>query len=85
MRPSTLLPASGVGGACEYYGERATLVFTDTSGNPITKNLNRIDIQKLSPTDRLDMPSLLGRDILNKWGLLYNYLGGLMYIMVPGK
>lgn len=83
MRPSTLLPASGVGGSCDYYGEQATLIFRDTNGNWIPRTLKRIDIQQLKATDRLDVPSLLGRDILNRWGLLYDYSNGQMHMMVP--
>ena len=83
MRPSTLKPASGVGGSCWYYGEQATLLFYDANGNPIAKTLNRIDIQQFTPSNIRIVPSLLGRDILNKWGLHYDYSLGSMYLMVP--
>lgn len=89
MRLTTLLPASGVGGSCNYYGERATLIFVDTNRNPIARTLNRIDIQVITPRDVVAnrgiprVPSLLGRDILNKWKLNYDYPNGVMCLEAP--
>ena len=73
LRPETLELASGIGGTCEYYGERATLVFSDNKRNAVSRTLNRIDIQKITPTVIManrgipSTPSLIGRDILNRW------------------
>jgi hypothetical protein len=88
MRPTTLLPASGVGGPCYYYGERATLVFVDTNKNIIARTLNRIDIQAITPRDIIanqgipSIPSLLGRDILNKWKLSYDCPNSVMCLTI---
>lgn len=89
MRPKTILPASGISGSCNYYGERATLVFVDTNKNPVARTLNRIDIQAITRRDILisrgipKVPSLLGRDILNRWKFNYDYPNGVMFIQVP--
>jgi len=89
MRPETLLPASGVGGSCYYYGERATLVFVDNKQNPIAKTLNRIDIQAITPRDIIasqgipSVPSLLGRDILNRRKLNYDCPNNVMCLEAP--
>lgn len=89
MRPETLLPASGVGGSCYYYGERATLVFIDTDQNNVVRTLNRIDIQTITPRDIIasqgipSVPSLLGRDILNRWKFNYDYQNGIMCLLAP--
>lgn len=82
MRPLTLKPASGVGGSCYYYGEQATLLFYDTNRNPRARTLNRLDIQQFTPNNVFFVPSLLGRDILNRWGLHYDYSNGSMFLMV---
>ena len=89
MRPETLLPASGVGGSCVYYGERAVLVFIDSDNNPLSKTLNRIDIQAITPRDIIanqgipSIPSLLGRDILNRWKFEYDYPNSTMRLITP--
>jgi hypothetical protein len=89
MRPATILPASGVGGNCNYYGEQSILVFRATDNNPVSRTLRRIDIQALTdreilnPSSLLSIPSLLGRDILNKWKLNYDCPNGTMYLEVP--
>lgn len=89
LRPSTLDTARGVGGTCRYYGEQAVLLFEDTQGQPITRPLRRIDIQRILPAqlaqdaDILRVPCLLGRDILNRWPLIYDIPNGDIRIMVP--
>jgi hypothetical protein len=83
MRPTTLLPASGVGGPCSYYGEHATLIFYDNQHQYVSRTLNRIDIQVITPRDIIashgipNIPSLLGRDILNKWKFTYDCPNGI--------
>lgn len=89
LRPSTLNTARGVGGTCRYYGEAATLLFIDTQGHLIPHSLRRIDIQKILPEELaqdaniLRVPSLLGRDILNRWPLTYDVPGGDIRLEVP--
>mgnify|MGYP001396375281 CR=1 FL=1 len=62
--------AYGVGGAAKAFNERAVLAFTD----------NRhvysyvVDMEHLAPTTRSQqLPSLLGRDILNRWRVAVDY------------
>lgn len=62
--------AIGVGGLATLYKEPAFLVFSE----PRTKNyLYSIDISVLEPKPATSKtPSLLGRDILNRWRMSYN-------------
>ena len=89
LRPETLEPASGVGGSCLYYGERAILVFADNQQNIVSRTLNRLDIQAISARDIVanhgipSVPSLIGRDILNRWALTYDCTKGVMCLTVP--
>lgn len=89
MRPSTLDPARGVGGSSLYYGERVLLIFTDDNNQLLSRSLNRMDIQKILPSDVaqdrdiLRLPSLLGRDILNRWEFRYNASQGNITLLVP--
>lgn len=89
LRLTTLETARGVGGSCRYYGEAAILVFTDIQGQQITQPLRRIDIQRILPeelsqdADVLRVPHLLGRDILNRWPLIYDVRGGDSRLVVP--
>lgn len=88
LRPTTLETWHGVGGTCRYYGEAAILLFMDTQGHPIHP-LRRIGIQRILPeevaqdADILRVPSLLGRDILNRWALTYDVPGGDIRLEVP--
>jgi hypothetical protein len=89
LRPETLEAASGVGGSNYYFGERATLVFTDKDGTPVSRTFNRIDIQLITAHDIAanhgipQLPSLLGRDILNRWKLTYDCPNDIMCITKP--
>jgi predicted aspartyl protease len=89
LRPDTVLPASGIGGSCYYYGERATLIFADERRNAVPRTLNRLDIQVISARDILanrgipSIPSLIGRDILNHWKFTYDCPSGVMCLIAP--
>ena len=89
MRPSTLDSARGVGGSAPYYGERALLIFTDDDNQLLPRSLNRMDIQKILPSDIaqdnaiLRLLSLLGRDILNRWEFRYDASQGNITLLVP--
>lgn len=83
MRSLTLRPASGVGGSCWYYGEQATLVFYDTNRNRVARTFNRLDIQQFTDNNVDFVPSLLGRDIINRWRLHYDYPNGSMCLIAP--
>lgn len=74
MRPSTLRQSMGIG-TCDYYSERAVLLFKDIRGRPIGRVIN-LGVQKLTPQhlndpDMLHCPCLLGRDIINDWAFDY--------------
>ena len=65
--------SGGVGGSALYYRERARLSFRDGS---IT---SAYDIQLLiarPTTSNRTFPSLLGRDIINRWSVLYEPING---------
>jgi len=89
MRQNTLDPARGVGGSALYYGERVLLIFTDDNNQLLSRSLNRMDIQQILPSavakdrDILRLPSLLGRDILNRWEFRYNASQGNVTLLVP--
>ncbi len=89
LRPETSENASGVGGSCLYYGERAILVFLDTDQNTVSRTLNRLDVQAITLRDIVanrgipSIPSLLGRDILNRWKLTYDCPNSVMYLTSP--
>jgi hypothetical protein len=63
-------PSVGVGGICHNYVESALVVFSEPK-----RYLHVYDIalQVSAPdSEIMDLPSLLGRDILNKWRMIYN-------------
>ena len=65
--------SSGVGGSAAYYRERALLSFRDGS---ITSAYN-IQLLIASPTtSNMRLPSLLGRNIINRWSVLYEPING---------
>lgn len=80
MRISTLENYYGIGGiSCGYYHEKATLIFQDDKGQPLSRVI-RIGIQQFTDKhvsdpgtleESLECPSLLGRDILNKSLFVY--------------
>ena len=65
--------SGGVGGNALYYRERARLSFRDGS------TTSTYDIQLLiakPTTSNLRLPSLLGRNIINRWSVLYEPING---------
>ena len=80
MRIKTLEGYYGIGGvSCGYYHERATLIFLDDKGQPLSRVI-RIGIQQFTDEhvndqdtleECLECPSLIGRDILNKCLFVY--------------
>ena len=65
--------SGGVGGSASYYRERALLAFEDGS---IT---NVYDIRLLiarPTTNNSRLPSLLGRNVINRWSVLYEPVNG---------
>ena len=62
--------AIGVGGAVREFSEPAALAFRDTDGGTYVYRLN---ISIMPPSTIMgDIPSLLGRDILNRWRMVYD-------------
>lgn len=59
----------GVGGVCYNYLEEAMLLFTEPGKRLYVYTLD-LAISPNSP-DIMDLPSLLGRDILDQWGMTY--------------
>lgn len=62
--------ASGLGGTANLYQEPAYLLFIEPGKKAYVYGLN---IQVLEPDPAYDtLPSVLGRDILNRWRMSYN-------------
>ena len=69
MRPETVTHSFGIGGSCQYFGERAVIVFQCDDGQLLHRTIQRIGVQRiqtqqLNDPNMLQCPSLLGRDIL---------------------
>ena len=63
----------GVGGISSYFREPASLLFEDDSN----LRIYRLDLLIAAPTDsNRGLPSLLGRDVLNRWQMLYDPMNG---------
>jgi gag-polyprotein putative aspartyl protease len=62
---------SGIGGAMAVYSEPALIVFADTAVLHVYEIT--LDVMPPDPTI-LDAPSLLGRDILDRWRMSYEPL-----------
>ena len=63
----------GVGGEAENYVEKALVSFVDGRENLLY--VYEIDLEIIEPCEGIEtLPSLLGRDIINKWGLRYSPL-----------
>lgn len=62
--------AVGIGGVTRSYTERALVAFEDSDASLYIYQID-IVIPAAAP-DLLRLPSLLGRDILNQWSILYN-------------
>ena len=59
----------GIGGTAPYYTEESIVIFDD----PANFYLYKIDLQIVAPDEHVNrLPSLLGRDILNKWQMVYS-------------
>ncbi len=85
---ASIQSSSGIGGHCYYYQERALLVFKDTNNNDFSR-ATLLGIQKIEPSELhtkpgiLRLPSLLGRDILSKCELRYNYPSNETSLIIP--
>ena len=63
----------GVGGVSSYFSEAASLLFEDDS----YLRIYRLNLLIAAPTDsNRGLPSLLGRDVLNRWQMLYDPTNG---------
>jgi hypothetical protein len=72
--------AVGVGGVATIYEETAFLVFSEPKTRIYFYNLN---IQVLEPNPANDTtPSLLGRDIINRWRMSYNATSKRLFFKV---
>ena len=60
----------GVGGYCEDFLEEAIVTFRDSDGTLYAFEIE-INISSPSP-DIMAIPSLLGRDIINRWAITYD-------------
>ena len=59
----------GIGGGASYYRERAFLMFQDDA----QMRIYDIQLHIAKPTEgNQTFPSLLGRDIINRWSMLYD-------------
>lgn len=85
MRENTLQYSSGIGGQCGYYKEEAVLVFTDTTGQQLARQveLGIQQIQQRPDPQTLRTPCLLGRDILSEWELRYDHKNVHVELIVP--
>lgn len=62
----------GIGGTSAYFREAANLLFEDES----YLRIYRLDLLIAAPTsNNRELPSLLGRDVLNRWRMDYNPTG----------
>lgn len=61
-------PTIGIGGISHNYLETAYIVFSDP--RYLYMCLVELEIASLAP-DTEDIPSLLGRDVLNRWRIIY--------------
>ena len=63
----------GIGGTSAYFRETANLLFEDES----YLRIYRLDLLIAAPTDNnRELPSLIGRDVLNRWRMDYHPTGG---------
>jgi hypothetical protein len=85
MRQNSLYYSTGIGGQCGYYREDAVLVFTDTRGHQLARQLE-LGIQQIqeSPDPQiLRTPCLLGRDIISEWKFRYDHRDRHVELIVP--
>ena len=63
----------GIGGTSAYFRETANLLFEDES----YLRIYRLDLLIAAPTDNnRELPSLIGRDVLDRWRMDYHPTGG---------
>ena len=76
MRPRTLTDSFGIGGGSQYFNERAVVVFRDDSGQLLPRTIQvgvqQIQRQHLNDPNTLQLPCLLGRDVLHWCALHHN-------------
>ena len=66
----------GLGGAIQCFVEPVWVIFTSSDGT-IHIYRSHMEIAPVQP-DTLDLPSLLGRDILDRWRMVYDPEMGLL-------
>ncbi len=79
--------SDGVGGAATYFKEPAVLEFVDGEAREIRSNEFDVLIAKPAPDPRHSinrLPSLLGRDIIDRWRMVYDRTDGILEFTVPG-
>ena len=72
-RLGNIIGYAGVGGSSPYFREVANLLFEDES----YLRIYRLNLLIAAPTDNnRELPSLLGRDVLNRWRMDYDPTDG---------
>ena len=61
-----MIQSSGIGGSAGYYLEPAWLMFNESAGGYVFCQLEMAIIEPTDDTTTGDLPSLLGRDFLNR-------------------
>ena len=70
LRADDMSSATGIGGSTMYFREDAHIAFLDTVGGQIHEHALSLRIADLSDAP-MAIPSLLGRDILNRYNMVY--------------
>ena len=70
-RLRTGITVGGIGGQSTYYREPATLVFADDTERRDYRYRITVDIAKPEDVSG-EIPSLLGRDIIDRWRMVYD-------------
>lgn len=64
-----VIEPSGIGGRGRYFEETAVLFFEDSS----TVRLYAVNLYVAEPNENMEhLPSVLGRDIINRWSMTYD-------------
>lgn len=70
----------GIGGLAESYTEQASIAFTDP-GNFVY--VYHVDLEVAVPNDDIEeMPSLLGREIIDRWRMVYDPTNNTLSFLV---
>ncbi len=80
------VPSDGVGGTATYFLEPATLEFIDGDAREIRRYEIDVRIARPAPDPRHSvnrLHSLLGRDIIDRWRMLYDRTDNLLEFTVP--